>query len=45
MFVTDKGCEKFASMIVEMPKTTGGKKQGCHYLDDVRKNGNYLPLP
>lgn len=27
LFITDKGCEKFASMIVEMPKTTGGENR------------------
>ena len=32
MFVTDKGCEKFASMIVEMPKTTGGKNRAVTIL-------------
>ena len=32
LFITDKGCEKFASMIVEMPKTTGGENRAVTIL-------------
>ena len=32
LFVTDKGCKLFASMIVDMPKTTGGENRAVTIL-------------